>query len=321
MLPSTAAPYRSEATSPTVVGVPSHQRAEVEAAIRPSTHEVALASEVILSTIAKEPASAAHLRDKVAERLRDEPGPDARGLEGVQETELRKAKASWCTALALAHLESTGHVLPYGPRRIHDWQHVSVPYQSGGLSTGYVMDPFNFELADVYVLPLTALAPELDTPAVFLDHLPASMGGKVRRVLFEAAQSYRAGLFVGAAILLGTASEAAWEQVGLAVAKLTGDRKLNDLLADPISPNAQVQARAIDALARLKLVSSASLAALDATSRTYRELRNHAVHEPEGSFEEALFARAAVGTLLVGAVSYFQRLFELFEKVHGAEAS
>ncbi len=296
--------------------VPSHQRKEIEAALRPSSHEVALASEVILATVAKEQlASAAHLRDAVAVRLRDEPGPNMDGLEGVQEDDLRRTRASWSTALALAHLESTGHLLPYGPRRIHDWQHGNVPYRSGGLSAGYVMDLFNFELADVYVLPLTGLAPELDTPAVFLDHLPPSMGSKVRRVLFEATQSYRAGLFVGAEILLATASEAAWEQVGVAIAKHTSDRKLNELLADPLSSAAQVQARTLDLTVSLKLGSAASLAGLDSTARTYRELRNHAVHEPQGSFDEALFARAAVGTMLVGAVSYFQRLYGILEKL------
>lgn len=273
-----------------------------------------------MTTLGKGLASAAHLRDKVAERLLEEPAPDARGIEGVDAGSLGKAKASWCTALALAHLESTGHVLPYGPRRIHPWQQATVPYHVSGLSGSYVMDPFNFELADVYVLPLAGLAPELDTPAIFLDHLPPSMGSKVRRVLLEAVQSHRAGQFVGTAILLGTASEAAWEQIAAAVAKVTGDRKLTDLLADPLSAAAQVQARAVDVLTPLKLISTSALSALDATARTYRELRNHAVHEPEGSFDEALFARAPVGTLLVGAVSYFARIYELLDKVQRAVA-
>jgi hypothetical protein len=77
---------------------------------------------------------------------------------------------------------------------------------------GYNLDgPFNFAVAAAYKLPWSSFrAPLIDSPAVFLENLPASMGPKVKQVLLEAVDAYRASLYFATAVLIGVASEAAW---------------------------------------------------------------------------------------------------------------
>lgn len=294
--------------------MPNHQLNEVKALVAPTLHETNLASETILTELGKGIEHTDNLKAAVARRLAGEP-LSIEGIEGVTETAVRALKAVGATVVALAHLESTGHILPFGESRVRQWPERMIPYNYGGRGSGYQAgDQFNYAVADVYILPMTGLAPEADAPAVFLDHLPASIGPKVRRVLVEAADAYRARLFVGTAMLLGTASEAAWEQLAARAQQHSGDAKLLTLLADPLTPAGHLQTRTVDVLKMLK-VSASDIAALDAISRAYRDLRNHAVHEPEASFDETLFARSVVGTLLTGAVKYFQRLYNVLDRL------
>jgi hypothetical protein len=76
----------------------------------------------------------------------------------------------------------------------------------------------------------------------------------------------------------------------------------------------QLHAYTIGELAKLK-VRGARIRLLEGMANTYRELRNHAVHEPEGAFDTLLFDRSVVGPLMTGAIIYFERLYEVLEVV------
>ncbi len=47
----------------------------------------------------------------------------------------------------------------------------------------------------------------------------------------------------------------------------------------------------------------------------YRDLRDHAGHEPEGRFAEELFTRLATSLKVPRAVAYFRRAYELVTAV------
>lgn len=301
----------------------SHQGNEVQAIVGPTSHELELAIEVILGTLAsarEEPIPTgtdhtANLIQAVTNRLAAEPVDGLGTIQGVEESAIRIAKAVGATIVALAHLEASGDVLPFGESRVHQWPGTTIPYNFQGHGSSYrVGDAFNYSIAAVYRLPVSSLASPVDSPAVFLARLPQSMGAKVRRVLHEATDAYRARTYLGTVVLLATASEAAWEQVADALV-VAGDVTLAKPLADPNTSAAKIQALALQAIAQRKLVDAGVLASLNGSAQAYRDLRNHAVHEPEKTFDEQLFARPAIGTLLGGAVFYFSRLYDVHDRI------
>lgn len=221
-----------------------------------------------------------------------------------------------CASLtALAHLGAEGAVLPFGEKRVQQRADTTLPYQLGGVGSGYrVGDQFNFSLADVYVLPLWGRAVEVEPPSVFMSNLPNSMSAKVRRPLYEAMASYRAGTLVGTVILLATALEAAWEQVAIALGN-RGEASISRALADPMTSAARLQALVAKAIAQRKLSDAATLANLDAGARNLRDLRNHVAHEPKHAFNEQLFSRPTVAAPISGAAFYFRRLYDVHDRL------
>lgn len=287
-----------------------------KAAVRPDLDDLRIASEVILAELAKGAlVSTTNLVELVRLRLEAEPQTVPADL---LEPQVRIAKAIGTTIVALAHLESTGHVLPFGGKWMPATQRYSpeltlmIPNDRNG--RGYrVGDQFNYELSEVYVLPQTGLAIESDSPAVFLSGLPGSMGPKVQRVLREAADAYRSGLFVGTAVLLATASEAAWEQLARKLAN-DGEAAIAALLASPTARTAELQLRSLEALRKRRAAPPGVLAVLETTTTAYRDLRNHAAHEPESRFDEKLFSRSNVSNLLAGATFYFRQLYGMHDR-------
>jgi hypothetical protein len=260
-----------------------------------------------------------NLKDPVAKALEAEPFGPFPDIDVPEET-LRRARAVGALVTALAHLQSTGHVLPFGRMRLGGELPEFLVMRTAGPPGYRVGDQFNFEIAEVYAPPRGALKPDLDPPLVLLDRLPARMGAKVRRVLLEAADAYRARLFVGAAMLLGTASEAAMEQLAVAILTRTNDPQLRGLLEDEMASASRLHAYTIAELAKLK-VRGTHVRLLEGMANTYRELRNHAVHEPEGAFDTLLFDRTVVGPLMTGAIIYFERLYDVLDVVERGPAS
>lgn len=295
-----------------------HERAKVEEAVAPNAYDIAVASDAILAALAGGRKVTQELFGPIAERLASEPIPQvAREIEGVQESDVRRVRAAAATMIALAHLEARGAILPLGPHHYHHsgggW---NVPARTEHYKSGYNIDgPYNFGVAEAYVLPpFGARAPVIDSPALFLSRLPASMGKKVRRVLVEAIDAYSAGLYFASAVLVGVASEAAWGQVAVLVDNVTGNAQLRKLLQEPRSAG-RVQQKVVELVRSLSVMPEADLRLIDATEQTYRDVRNYAAHRPDESFEEERFARAAVGLLLEGAVEYFRRLYELHDAI------
>jgi hypothetical protein len=302
------------------------EEGDAKAAVRPSLEDLRRASEEILRELAAsavggdpsrgERGQTAHLVSVVEARLATEPIATP---AGVSEAAVRTAKAVGTTIVALAHLESTGHVLPFGGRWLPATGRYSRELTLMTLDErnprGYsVADQFNFELAQVYALPQTGLATELESPIVFLSSLPPSMGPKVQRLLREAADSYRSGQMVGTTILLAIASEAALEQLASKLVR-AGESSLSKLMSGPTARTAELQRQTIEALARRNTAAKAVLASIDTTANAYRELRNHAVHEPETRFDETLFARSIVANLMVGAIFYFRQLYKIHDSL------
>lgn len=291
------------------------QRARVAEAVRPTDHDLAVAADALLPALAAGALPTTMLRDAVATALEGEPLPAiAEGLQGVQEAGLKKARAAATTLTALAHLEAEGAILLLGSRRVHQWADWTiVPFQLGGFGSGYRMeDPYNYDLADAYGLSRSTHVGE--SPSLIVERLRGVAGPKAHRLIAEATLAYRRGLFVGTAILIGVASEAAWDELARATEATMGDAKLRQLLDDQLGSAARVQQRVVDLLLPRKLIPDAALRSLAQTAETYRSLRNHAVHEGEETFDDALFTRAAVGTLLTGSVDYFRRLYELRDR-------
>jgi hypothetical protein len=91
----------------------------------------------------------ANLLQAVIQRLDGEP-LDELVLEDVDDRAIRKARSTGATILALANLEATGHVLPFGESRVHQWDGMTIPYNFGGVDAGYrTGDQFNYSIAAV----------------------------------------------------------------------------------------------------------------------------------------------------------------------------
>lgn len=285
------------------------------AAVTPSDLEVVRAMEVILRELARRAlTNTDNLKDPVVKALASEPVGPFPEIDVPAEA-VRRARAVGAMVEALTHLEATGHVLPHGTTFIAGTEMPEFKLmRTTGPPALLIGDPFNFEVASVYRLPRGSLKPDLDPSLVMLERLSERMGAKVRRVLLEAADAYRERLYVGAAMLLGTASEAAMEQLAGAILVRTNDRNLRELLDDEGVSAQRLHAYVIEQLPKLK-VPRASVRLLEGMANTYRELRNHAVHEPEGAFDAVLFDRSVVGPLMTGATAYFGRLYEILAAI------
>jgi hypothetical protein len=232
----------------------------------------------------------------------------------VKEADVRRLRAATTTVSAVALLEARGLLLPLsGSYPDRTWH---LPWQIGGTSSGYNVDVgYNYRLAAAYrALPYGSPAPTVDSPAIFLNQLPPAMGEKVRRVLIEAVDAYRAGLFLATAVLIGVASEAAWGQVARVALAATNDTELRGLIENPLAGAGAVQHRTDELLrdlVRQRKLRGLELNALDALEQIYRDLRNYAAHRPDESFDEMRIDRARIGTLLDGSVDYFRRLYEI----------
>lgn len=290
-----------------------HQVDLVSGAVTPSAYDVVIASEVILELLRTTGYQGTRgLFEPVEQRMASEPVPDVlRDIEGVTESDVRKVRAAATTMTALAELEATGAILPTGsPAYEHSGWHV--PYSKGGYATAYNVDGmFTYRVAAGYRPRLRDVrSPLIDSPGVFLAHLPPSMGGKVLRVLEEAVHAYRDGLYFGTAVLLGVASEAAWGQLARTVQRATGDPQLKKVLDDPLASANAIQQRTMALIRSLK-PRGVEYEALVPVERSYRDLRNYAVHRPNETFEETRVARPVVGLMLESTVDYFRRLYEL----------
>src|SRR5260221_471343 len=122
----------------------NHQRDRVIAAASPRTHDVAIASEVILATVESGVLNTSLFFEPVAKRLASEPIPDVAGtIEGVTEADIRRVRSAAATMTALAHLQARGGLLPLGDQSFLPSDTVVAyitEYAKGGYNVDQVMN-------------------------------------------------------------------------------------------------------------------------------------------------------------------------------------
>jgi hypothetical protein len=100
--------------------VSHHERDKVETAVTPSSHDIAVVSEVIVDLLARGTQNTGLMFDPIATRLAEEPLPDvARTIDGVREADIRQVRAAATTMTSLAHLQARGAILPLGGTAYH----------------------------------------------------------------------------------------------------------------------------------------------------------------------------------------------------------
>lgn len=157
-------------------------------------------------------------------------------------------------------------------------------------------------------------------PDVFLDDLAAlGLDRRTERTLREAVESFRRGLYLACASLLGATSEGAWfafgERFRASVPGLA--RALDDGKAE------QVQAKLVQALrdagSRLKRTADD----LATSAATFRALRNYGVH-PRGEVQpdlEPVFDEEACGMLLLNSHRYLTRMGRAADELAAAKGA
>ncbi|MFV2063339.1 MAG: hypothetical protein ACC726_07475 [Chloroflexota bacterium] len=226
-------------------------------------------------------------------------------------------------AEAVWRLIGTGHVVP-----VSGASYVPVPttYQlRNERSSGPSVDHPQLELEVPTKVRLSTLGREwlssgthvLRNPDLYLADLPV-VKARVRSCLHEAVESFRRGLPLACVILLGAASEAAWVEVGTAVATRLGDHALATLLAGDDGA-AKKQAAVLSAMeTALGSPRKARTAVGAATemhpdqlrflAQFFAELRNYAAHEDVPPLPVDM---TIAGTILYQAHDYFAALYRL----------
>jgi hypothetical protein len=193
-----------------------HDQNVASQATRPSEHDEAIAEEAILDALAE--GTVAHVSNMieiVGTRFADEPTPGLFAqLQDVTEEDCRAAWMAATAMTALANLQWTGQIIPCDSLDVPNLPQLSLQWRSSrGAGAIRDMQPeYAFPVGrQLRIAPwLKAVGPD----SLALLRMPVSGAGeKVTRVLREAAESYRRGLNVAAAILLGVGSEAAWVEL------------------------------------------------------------------------------------------------------------
>lgn len=234
---------------------------------------------------------------------------------------IRWTRAARAGAEAVVELESQGTLvevsLPGGqPGHPLVGNTVGIPVQVRNHSSGIRVETFLPTFADGYRLAprfRTADVPWFADPDIFIEDLDVlQLDVRTRRAVAEALESFRRGLHLAAANLLGAASEGAWFQAAERLAPF--DRKVSKALEDD-SQAAQVQERVVEVLRRAKTIKATEVAALHSQAELLRQLRNYGAHPRSTETEhlERYFSESAIGLLLLETHSYLTRLGEAVE--------
>jgi hypothetical protein len=117
-------------------------------------------------------------------------------------------------------------------------------------------------------------------PEAYLEGVDA--GSRVRAVVREAIEAYRHGLWLATVILCGCASEAAWIETGLKLARNRADERLEAVLEDDTKGIAEKVTRVLAVFGGSELMRTTDgrhRTWLEAFGRLYADCRNLAAHE------------------------------------------
>lgn len=231
------------------------------------------------------------------------PAPDSPGLV--------KIRGTAAVATAIAQLLADGLLL-----RVHgDYygedidRHVSVSHAGGGDS---VTVRFNYPVVD----DSARWRPAVNTDGASVEVLDAAglvadlddlLGSRGIRTLNEAHAAYRRRLWLAAAALLATASEAAWFALGRRIA--TPGTKLATLAAEG-EDAAKVHSLTSQRMRETKLAPESVINDVTAIGAHLRDIRNYALH-PGGPHEverEPPFTEAGCTALFMASRRYFVKL-------------
>jgi hypothetical protein len=159
-------------------------------------------------------------------------------------------------------------------------------------------------LAESYMLAQPGEARWYLEPDLFAEEIGnLKLTNRAHRALREALASYRRGLYLACASLLGVVSEAAW----YAAAERTGTPAIGKLIEEEAT--ARLQRAVADHLRSVKALARTLPDELLAHAAVLREIRNYGVHPRETRDDlERWFTEDACGLLILDTHHYLTRL-------------
>lgn len=221
---------------------------------------------------------------------------------------------------ALAELAADGMLIAAGTAPLPGNPALTLTYNVPGYSAGVRIGAHRpGVLSDVVQLPHRLRQQGLwgiEADIFVADLAPLGLDPRTERSLREAIESYRRGVFLAAASLLGAAVEGAWYAAGQC---LRSTVPAVDQLADG-DRTAQLQGAVADAL-RNSLPGSRKWEAdsLSQFARLMRDIRNYGVHPrqlTDGDIE-IYFAEDKCGLLFLEAHRHLKRLAEITAQAAG----
>jgi hypothetical protein len=221
---------------------------------------------------------------------------------------------------ALAELAADGMLIVAGTAPFRGNPALTITYNLPGYSSGLQIGVHRpGVLSDVVQLPHRLRQQGLcgiEADIFIADLAPLDLDPRTERSLREAIESYRRGVFLAAASLLGAAVEGAWYAAGQ---RLRPTVPAVDQLADG-DRTAQLQGAVADAL-RNSLPGNRrwETDALSQFARLMRDIRNYGVHprqRTDGDIE-IYFAEDKCGLLFLEAHRHLKRLAEITAQAAG----
>lgn len=313
-------------------------REKVERIVHPSSEHIAVAKEAIISLLcAQGAAETSALTSQVLEANGQNPvaARDPRTLQAIDpwEQQAEHVRSIAAARMALSELQGEALALPMGGS-LNGQGALYVTIRTAHGSHGESFDDYNLLLAQSYRASSNALSLDgkgfvLHDPDLYLRRVGTrGMHERVATSLTEAVGCYRRGLYLGAAVLIGSASEGAWMELVRAVGNVLD--KLPSVLdkelakATPSIKVVQEHTRdtilaQFESAMKKANVRKGDLEQVMDTAGYYRRLRNYAIHF---SFEDlARLNHATVGILLLNAADYFSILYRLRNAIDPEAAS
>jgi hypothetical protein len=221
---------------------------------------------------------------------------------------------------ALAELAADGMLIAAGTAPLPGNPALTLAYNLPGYSAGVRIEVHRpGVLSDVVRLPHRLRQQGLwgiEADIFITDLAPLGLDPRTERSLREAIESYRRGVYLAAASLLGAAVEGAWYAAGQ---RLRSTVPAVDQLADS-DRTAQLQAAITDALRNSRPGNRKWEAdALSTFARLMRDIRNYGVHprqQADGDIE-IYFAEDKCGLLFLEAHRHLKRLAEITAQAAG----
>lgn len=293
--------------------------------ITPSIVEIEEAKSIILEALSQLSPTAAPMDPPVhivRRALCDGTGPVPPGYTTIT-PDLYEVKATVITHEALQALQAEGAVVAYGGRPPSEAGSFSYTDERGGMGPvagvkyQYPLVHGSYRLAMRFQGDRFLLA----DGDVYLSRLPkARLPSRVQRCLREAISAFRHGDYLGAAMLVGAASESMWVRLGrlLCDKRYPGTEELADDFEKGKAQVGNVIRVAWDVITarpnkplRAVFANQGEQEVFKSLADRLRDRRNYAIHDEEANEDEPLFRFNETGMLFLDATKYFKQLIDL----------